>query len=430
MMKDFKAYNKSFCLIFLAFITSYNIQAQTTYKAPSTNSQRANELQLNTITTAVPFLLITPDSRAGGMGDAGVASSTDINSIHWNPSKLGFAEKKLGIGVSYTPWLRALVPDINLAYLSGYYKTKKRGTIGASLRYFSLGDITFTDANGNTIGQFRPNEFAIDIAYATKLSKEFAVGGAVRYINSNLTGGALVEGAQTKAGRSVAVDISALYKKEKLKLGDKKAIGAIGLAITNIGAKMSYSDRGGKDNADFIPINMRLGGSLTVQLDEYNSIAILADVNKLLVPTPPIYKHNYDSTGKDQGIAYDADNNPIIEKGKDPNRGVAEGIFGSFSDAPGGSKEELRELNYSIGLEYWYNHLFAVRAGYFYEHPTKGNRQFFTLGAGVKYNVFGLDFAYLIPTQQRNPLENTLRFTLTFDFDAFKAQNDETKAAE
>jgi hypothetical protein len=423
-MKDFKAYNKAFFFLTLSIIASYGVKAQSTQK------QRADELQLNTITTAVPFLLITPDSRAGGMGDAGVASSTDINSIHWNPSKLGFAEKKLGIGVSYTPWLRALVPDINLAYLAGYYKTKKRGTIGASLRYFSLGDITFTDANGNTIGQFRPNEFAIDIAYATKLSKEFAVGGAVRYINSNLTGGALVEGAQTKAGRSVAVDISALYKKEKMKLGDKKAIGAIGLAITNIGAKMSYSDRGGKDNADFIPINMRLGGSLTVQLDEYNSIAILADVNKLLVPTPPIYKHNYDSTGKDQGIAYDADNNPIIESGEDPNRGVAEGIFGSFSDAPGGSKEELHELNYSIGLEYWYNHLFAVRAGYFYEHPTKGNRQFFTLGAGVKYNVFGLDFAYLIPTQQRNPLENTLRFTLTFDFDAFKAQNDETRAAE
>jgi hypothetical protein len=193
---------------------------------------------------------------------------------------------------------------------------------------------------------------------------------------------------------------------------------------------MSYSDRGGRDNADFIPINMRLGGSLNVQMDEYNSITILADVNKLLVPTPPVYKHDYDSTGKDLGIAYDADNNPIIEKGKDPNRGVAEGIFGSFNDAPGGGKEELRELNYSIGLEYWYNHLFAVRAGYFYEHPTKGNRQFFTLGAGVKYNVFGLDFAYLIPTQQRNPLENTLRFTLTFDFDAFKAQNDESKTTE
>jgi len=390
-----------------------------TIKSQTNQNQRADELQLNTITTAVPFLLITPDSRAGGMGDVGVASSPDVNSIHWNPSKLAFADKKMGIGISYTPWLRALVPDINLAYLSGFYKTKKRGTIGASLRYFSLGDITFTDNNGNTIGQFRPNEFAIDVAYAVKLSKTFSAGGAVRFVNSNLTGGALVEGSQTKAGRSIAVDISALYRKEKIKLSDKKGTVAIGLNISNIGSKMTYSDRGGVNNANFIPINMRLGGSLTVQLDDYNSIAILADVNKLLVPTPPTYQ--LDTNG---AVVY-KDGQPVILKGKDPNRGVAEGIFGSFNDAPGGSKEELREINYSVGLEYWYNKLFAVRLGYFYEHPTKGNRKYFTLGAGVKYNVFGLDFAYLIPTQQRNPLENTLRFTLTFDFDAFKAQNDE-----
>ncbi|MBL7884766.1 MAG: type IX secretion system outer membrane channel protein PorV [Bacteroidia bacterium] len=404
-------------------VTVVSLLMGNTIHSQSNQNQRANELQLNTITTAVPFLLITPDSRAGGMGDVGVASSPDVNSIHWNPSKLAFVDKKMGIGISYTPWLRALVPDINLAYLSGFYKTKKRGTIGASLRYFSLGDITFTDNNGNTIGQFRPNEFAIDVAYAVKLSKTFSAGGAVRFVNSNLTGGALVEGSQTKAGRSIAVDISALYRKEKIKLSDKKGTAAIGLNISNIGSKMTYSDRGGVNNANFIPINMRLGGSLTVQLDDYNSIAILADVNKLLVPTPPTYQ--LDTNG---AVVY-KNGQPVILKGKDPNRGVAEGIFGSFNDAPGGSKEELREINYSVGLEYWYNKLFAVRLGYFYEHPTKGNRKYFTLGAGVKYNVFGLDFAYLIPTQQRNPLENTLRFTLTFDFDAFKAQNDE-KATE
>ncbi len=402
-----------------AVATSVLFSFGNTVQAQSTQNQRADEVQLNTITTAVPFLLITPDSRAGGMGDVGVASSTDVNSIHWNPSKLAFADKKMGIGVSYTPWLRALVPDINLAYLSGYYKTKKRGTIGASLRYFSLGDITFTDNNGNTIGQFRPNEFAFDVAYAIKLSDNFSAGGAVRFVNSNLTGGALVEGSQTKAGRSIAVDVSALYKKEKIKLQDKKATAAIGLNISNIGNKMSYSDRGGANSANFIPINLRLGGSLTVQLDDYNSIAIMADVNKLLVPTPPTYE--LDTNG---AVVYKG-GQPVILAGKDPNRGVAEGMFGSFNDAPGGSKEELREINYSLGMEYWYNKLFAVRVGYFYEHPTKGNRQYFTLGAGVKYNVFGLDFAYLIPTQQRNPLENTLRFTLTFDFDAFKAQNDE-----
>ncbi|MDQ3046389.1 MAG: type IX secretion system outer membrane channel protein PorV [Bacteroidota bacterium] len=424
-----KKFGRPALLLALSFGLVELAQAQSS--SGSTNLNEVRPDQINTITTAVPFLMITPDSRAGGMGDVGGATSTDVNSIHWNPSKLGFAEKKLAVGVSYTPWLRALVPDINLAYLSGYYKTKKSGTIAASLRYFSLGDITFTDNNGNTIGQFRPNEFAIDLAYGTKLGKNFAAGGAVRFVNSNLTGGTPVEGSATHPGRSIAVDISALYRKEKIKLGDKKAIGAIGLNISNIGSKMSYSDRDGKDNADFIPINMRLGGSLTVQLDDYNSIALAADINKLLVPTPPVYKHNIvtDTNGVevDQGIDYDANGDPVILAGKDPNRGVAEGIFGSFNDAPNGGKEELREINYSVGLEYWYNQLFAIRLGYFYEHPTKGNRQFFTIGAGVKYNVFGLDFAYLIPTQQRNPLENTLRFSLTFDFDAFKAQNEETK---
>jgi len=411
---------RNIAVAFFAVIGSVYSVAQTNYKTIAD--------QLNTITTAVPFLMISPDSRAGGMGDVGAATSADVNSIHWNPSKLGFADKKMAIGISYTPWLRALVPDINLAYLSGYYKTKKNGTIGASLRYFSLGDITFTDINGTVIGQYRPNEFAFDVAYATKLSDNFSVGGAVRFINSNLTGGIDVQGAATHAGRSFAVDLSALYRKEKVKLGDKKGIVAIGLAISNIGSKMSYSDRNGKNNSDFIPINFRLGGSVTLQLDDYNSIAFSADINKLLVPTPPVYKHKYnDSTGVDEGVAYDANNEPIIEAGKDPNRGVAEGMFGSFNDAPGGSKEELREINYSLGIEYWYNKLFAIRVGYFHEHPLKGNRQFFTLGAGVKDNVIGLDFAYLIPTHQRNPLENTLRFTLTFDFDAFKAQNDETK---
>lgn len=424
-MRDIRAYGKKIFLVAAVIVVGNGAYSQ------STNTQRAEELQLNTITTAVPFLLITPDSRAGGMGDVGCASLNDVNAVHWNASKLAFTEKKMGFGVSYTPWLRALVPDINLAYITGFYKMKKRGTIAGSLRYFSLGDITFTDANGQVTGQFRPNEFAIDVAYGTKLADNFSVGGAVRYVNSNLTGNALVQSSQTHAGRAIGVDLSALYKKDKVKLADKKAIVAVGINISNIGNKMSYSDRGDKNSDDFIPINLRLGGSLNVKLDDYNSISILADVNKLLVPTPPTYKYEVDANGVTTGrIEYDADGNPIIESGKDPNRGVAEGMFGSFSDAPGGGKEELREINYSAGLEYWYNHLFAIRAGYFYEHPTKGNRQFFTVGAGVKYNVFGLDFAYLIPTQQRNPLENTLRFTLTFDFDAFKDQNKEEAKTE
>lgn len=373
---------------------------------------------INTITTAVPFLLITPDSRAGGMGDAGVATTPDANSIHWNASKLAFIDKKMGFAVSYTPWLRTLVPDINLAYLSGYYKPNKDQVFAGSLRYFSLGDITFTDIVGNTIGQFRPNEFAVDAAYARKLSKNFSGGMAVRYIYSNLTNGVSVLGAETHAGKSAAVDISGTYRKDDLKLGEKKSILSIGLNISNIGAKISYSSSAKRD---FLPINLRLGTALTLNIDDYNSIAFAFDVNKLLVPTPPQYKR--DSAGAN---LYDAAGNLVILAGKDPNRSVPAGIFGSFNDAPGGFSEEMREINYSTGIEYWYDKQFAVRVGYFYEAPTKGNRQFFTLGAGVKYNVFGLDFAYLIPTQQRNPLENTLRFTLFFDFDAFKSQNDDS----
>ena len=425
-MKSFITKKLKITLVFLLALIIYS----HTYFAQSVNYNQLSGQdladRLNTITTAVPFLLITPDSRAGGMGDAGAATSADPNAIHWNASKLAFADKKIGFAVSYTPWLRALVPDINLAYLAGYYKLKKKaGVVGGSLRYFSLGDITFTDINGNVTGQFRPNEFALDVAYATKLGKNFSGGGAVRYINSNLTGGTFVDGSATRPGRSVAVDISMLYRRDKLKLGDKKSIFAIGLNVSNIGAKISYSDRNSKGSANFIPINLRLGTSLTLNMDDYNTITFAVDANKLLVPTPPIYQRDSSGAPISNGAG-----GYKIAKGEDPNRGIAEGIFGSFSDAPGGGKEEFREINFAGGIEYWYNKLFSVRAGFFFEHPTKGNRKYFTLGAGVKYNVFGLDFAYLIPTQQRNPLENTLRFTLTFDFDAFKAQNDESKRTE
>lgn len=423
MRKLFYKSSVFFLISFVLLVLSYQANAQSVNYNQLSGQQLSS--RLNTITTAVPFLLITPDSRAGGMGDAGCATSADPNAIHWNVSKLAFAEKKIGFAVSYTPWLRALVPDINLAYLAGYYKLKKSGVVAGSLRYFSLGDITFTDINGNTVGQFRPNEFALDIAYTTKLGKHFSGGGAVRYINSNLTGGTFVDGSATRPGRTVGVDISVLYRKDKLKLGDKKSIFSMGLNVSNIGAKISYSDRNSKGSANFIPINMRLGAALTLNMDDYNSITFAIDANKLLVPTPPVYQR--DSSGAP--ISNGSGGYKILA-GKDPNRGIAEGIFGSFSDAPGGGKEELHEINYAGGIEYWYNKLFSVRAGFFYEHPTKGNRKFFTLGAGVKYNVFGLDFAYLIPTQQRNPLENTLRFTLTFDFDAFKAQNDDSKQAE
>lgn len=374
--------------------------------------------ELNTITTSVPFLMISPDSRAGGMGDAGVASSPDANSMHWNPAKYAFIDKDMGFSMSYVPWLRRLVPDISLSYLTGYKKIGKDQVVAGSLRYFSLGDITFTDINGNTTGQFRPNEFAFDAGYSRKLSKEFSGGIAFRYIYSNLTNGQIVGGNTTKPGQTVAADVAGYYTKDGIKLGDKKGKINAGLNISNIGGKIRYSDAA---YADFIPINMKLGGGLTVNLDDYNSFTFLLDVNKLLVPTSPIYE--VDAQGQ---IVRDADNNPIVAQGVDPNRPVPAGMFGSFSDAPGGGKEELREFYYSTGVEYWYDNLLAVRGGFFYEHPTKGNRKYATLGLGLRYNAFGLDFSYLIPTTQNNPLQNTLRFTLVFNFD--KAQKADTDA--
>lgn len=401
------------------FIAALAISAQG--NAQVTTTQVNDFLKdINTITTAVPFLLITPDSRAGGMGETGVATTPDVNSIHWNAAKIPYADKKMGLGVSYTPWLRALVPDINLAYVSFYSKLKdKNSAFGGSMRYFSMGNITFTDNVGNTIGQFRPNEFAFDGFYGRKLGSKFSAAMTARIIRSNLTNGITVSGQDTKAGTSFAVDLGGYYHDDKIKISGKESILMFGMTITNIGNKISYST---SVNRDFIPINLRLGSGIMINADDYNAIGFQLEFDKLLVPTPPIYLIGSNgspvinpNTGKYQILA-----------GKDPDVSVPQGMIQSFYDAPGGFKEEMREINICTGIEYWYNHIFAVRAGYFYEAPTKGNRQFLTLGAGVKYHVFGLDFAYLVPTNgQRSPLSNTLRFTLTFDFDAAKDQSSE-----
>jgi hypothetical protein len=391
--------------------------------APKTLTTQELSGRVNTITTAVPFLLICPDSRSGAMGEVGAATPADGNSIHWNVAKLAFAEKKSGAAINVTPWLKQLVPDIYLYYISGYSKISKTQAIGASLRYFSLGNITFTDIVGNTTGQFRPNEFALDLAYSQKLSQTFSAGLAVRYIRSNLTGNyTLSNGQATKAGTSTAVDLGFYYNSKKLTINGKKAIATAGLVFSNIGSKVSYSVQ-----RDFIPMNLRLGAGLKMIIDDYNTFGIYGDINKLLVPTQPIYLK--DSRGNDS--INSSTQEKIITAGKNPNVGIAKGILQSFNDAPGGSSEELKEINYSLGFEYWYAKTFAVRAGYFNEAKTKGNRKFFTAGIGLRYNVFGLDMAYLIPITQRNPLQNTLRFTLTFDFDAFKSQNkDEAKPTE
>lgn len=378
--------------------------------------------QLNAITTAVPFLLITPDSRAGAMGDAGVAVSPDVNAQYWNASKLAFTEEEMQVSLSYSPWLHQLVDDMNLAYLAWYMKLGKTSTVGASLRYFTLGNISFTNDVGGAIRDFKPAEFAIDLSYALQLSDHFSGGITARWVNSNLTGGVGVGSASSKAANAFAVDISAFYTNDNVSVGDKDAVLNFGMNISNIGNKISYTNT---SQRDFLPTNLRIGGAFKIVLDQYNSITFAYDANKLLVPTPPIYNPN--------------DKREIIA-GMDPEVGVATGVIHSFFDAPGtplydeqgeyeiidgelqvqdGSvlREELREINHSIGMEYWYANQFAVRAGYFYEPPTKGNRQYFNIGAGFRYNVFGLDLSYLIPTTQNNPLANTMRFTLSLRLD-------------
>jgi hypothetical protein len=359
--------------------------------------------KINTITTAVPFLTIAPDSRSGAMGDVGVALSPDANSMHWNPAKYAFAPNDMGISMSYTPWLRQLIPDINLAYLSGYKKLDKNQTLGFSLLYFSLGGITFTDIVGNQLQQFNPNEFAIDGAYSRAFSDKFSGSIAFRFIYSNLTGGVPVGGVESHPGTAFASDVSVYYRNDELRAGDYDATFAFGANISNIGSKISYA----KDNdKDFIPINLRLGAAYTVDFDDYNSLTAAFDINKQLVPTPPKYYAD----------SLDINGNPIIESGFDPNVSVPIGMFRSFYDAPGGFGEEMREFTISAGIEYWYAKQFAIRAGYFNEDATKGNRKYFTVGVGLRLNVFGLDFAYLVPIYQNNPLANTLRFSLLFDF--------------
>jgi hypothetical protein len=372
--------------------------------------------ELNTITTAVPFLMIAPDARGGGMGDAGVSSAPDANSMHWNPAKYAFIDKDMGFSVSYSPWLRALVSDINLAYLAGFKRIDDKQTIGASLLYFSLGDITFTDITGEIIGNYKPNEFAVDVTYSRKLGPKWSAAVSARFIHSQLTQGQNVAGAATKAGNAGATDVAFYYttplKSNSLYGGSFN----LGVNISNIGSKISYSD----DNTekDFIPTNLRFGPSITLDIDEYNTLSFMIDVNKLLVPTSPVYGNDTIINGNDTTI-----NKNVILAGRDPNIGIVRAMYQSFYDAPGGFEEEMREFSFSIGAEYWYDKQFGIRGGYFWEDRTKGNRKFFTLGASLRYNVFGLDFSYLIPTDQKNPLENTLRFTLTFNFDAVGKKN-------
>lgn len=347
------------------------------------------------ISTGVPLLLIAPDSRAGAMGDVGAASKPDANSIHWNVAKLSFTEKKAGLSFSYTPWLRQIVSDIKLMYLSGYYKIDDRSTVGGSLTYFSLGSIDFFSEEGISTGTYKPNEFAFDLAYSMKLSNNLSLSLTGRYIRSDLTQGQNVGTTQTHAANAAAADLG-LYYQNKLNI-DLPSEYAFGLQISNLGTKISYSDN---MESSFLPANLRLGGRYTMDFDQFNNLSLMVDLNKLLVPTPPVY--NEDGS---------------IYAGMDPNVGILQGAIQSFYDAPNGLKEEMQEISLSVGAEYWYNKVLAVRAGYFYEAKNKGARQYLTVGAGLRYNVMGLDISYLISTSalSNNPLKNTLRIALTFD---------------
>ncbi|MFP4525592.1 MAG: type IX secretion system outer membrane channel protein PorV [Bacteroidales bacterium] len=362
----------------------------------------------NTIRISVPFLTIAPDSRAGAMGDAGVATTPDVNSLRWNPAKYAFVENDMGMAVSYTPWLRKLVDDIYLAHLIGYKRLDKNQVVSGSLLYFSLGNITFRDEFGEYNGQHTPNEFAIDAAYSRMFGENVSGSIAFRYIRSDLTGGGYVNGSESKAGQSVSADVSAYYQKDNLSLEDKTFDLAFGLNIRNIGNKISYTTV----EESFIPTTLKLGAAMNFHIDQYNSLMFTTDLNKLLVPTPPV------DTVNDDG-------DRVIIAGMDDNVSVPQGMIQSFYDAPGGFEEELNEIRYSFGLEYLYQNTFAIRSGYFHEHQNKGNRKYFTIGIGLKLNVVNLDFAYLIPRYQNHPLANTIRFTLSLDFDELQQSRKE-----
>lgn len=401
-------YNKLFVVLILGFLLNQqSLEAQDCYFY---NQSQGDSPCANTIITAVPFLRIIPDARSGAMGDMGIAISPDANSINLNSSALAFAEKDFSISATYTPWLRAIgLNDVYLAYLAAYKKIDKLQTIGMSLRYFSLGSIQFTDINGNQLQTVNPNEVELALGYARKLGDNFSTGLNLKYIYSNLGTTSSSNGDMTPAS-AIAADISFNYRKP-IKIDKKDASISVGLALTNLGSKISYIQ--GQDK-DYIPANIGLGAAFEYNIDEYNAITVGVDVNKLMVPTPVPQLINGDPNP-------DYDSSPADGVPDYKQLSVPASIFSSFNDAPRGIIEELQEIMYSFGLEYWYNKQFALRSGYYTESKLKGNRHFLTLGFGLKYNVLGLNFSYIVPTNaQRTPIDNTLRVSLTFDFDTEK----------
>jgi hypothetical protein len=372
------------------------LKAQTQGTVTGVDSSRT------VITTAVPFLTITPDSRAAGMGDAGVATSPDANSGYWNPSKLVFIDRGYGFTASYTPWLARIINDMKLIYFSGFYKIDRRQVVASSIKYFDMGTIDYRDQNNNPLGSYNPREYAIDVTYSRLLTEHLSLGGSVRYIRSNLTG-VSPSFPDARPGNSVAVDLGVFYTKQ---LNSRNANLSLAGAITNLGSKMTYTSA---NNKDFIPTNMRLGGAYKTHLDPMNSLTFALDFNKLMVPSP-----QPDNSNRSK---------PLLS-----------GIFGSFTDARGGLKEELHEITISSGMEYWYKDFFAARLGYFFEAKDKGNRKYLTTGIGLRYemtnrDVFGLDMAYMIPTTLGNSaLAETIRFTVFYLLPVKEGKQNETPA--
>lgn len=359
----------------------------------------------NPVNTSVTSQMIAPDARAAGMGDVGAATDPDVNSQYWNPAKYPFCISRAGVSLNYTPWLRQLVSDMDLAYLSGYYRIGDYSAVSASLRYFSLGEVmtnydsTTGESNGMTIN---PYEMSFDVAYSLMLSEKFSLAAAVRWIYSDLTYDYTDD---TSPGSAFAADIACYYN-DYINIGARECQLGIGLNISNIGSKISF---GGSEDSEFIPTNMRLGFALMVPIDEFNRFTIAADANKLLVPTYPKLEDGESSEAYDQRVQKEYYDVSSIS-----------GIFKSFGDAPGGFKEELQEINWSVGAEYVYNDKFTLRAGYHHESENKGNRKYFTVGAGFRMSAFSLDCGYVIATAKSNPLDQTLRFTLGFDMDGIK----------
>lgn len=382
--------NKIFALLCLSFVATAAI------------AQDKKDI-FNPVNSAVTSQTIAPDARAAGMGDVGVATDPDVNSQYWNPAKYPFTISRAGISLNYTPWLRQLVSDMDLAYLAGYYRIGDYSAVSASLRYFSLGEVQADGSvDGSAAMTIKPYELSVDAAYSLMLSEKFSLGAAVRWIYSDLT---YNFNEETTPGSAFAADLSAYYQ-NYINLGSRECQLGIGMNISNIGSKITF---GGDNRSEFIPTNLRLGASLMIPIDEFNRFTISADANKLLVPTYP--KKNADESETDYQDRLQKEYYDISS---------ISGIFKSFGNAPNGAKEELQEVNWSVGAEYVYNDKFSLRAGYHNESENKGNRKYFTVGAGFKMSVFSLDAGYVIATAKSNPLDQTLRFSLSFDMDGIK----------